>query len=277
MNRRGVGRVFSRGLVGALLIGSLILVSFPFYYLFSTAFKRTIDAQAYPPVWVFQPTLDNFARLLKGPFPGMLWNDLVVTVLTLAVSLVLGLPAAYALSRSALRGRRLIGAWLVASRLAPPAVYIIPMWLMFRSVGLLNTHVGLSLSYLTFTLPFVIWIMTGYFADIPSELEDAARIDGCSRWQAFRLVALPLAAPGIASVAILTAISAWGEYFFPLILGGPASVTAPVGIVSLVGEYSRDWGAMAAGGLLIVGPVLILAIVAQRWLLRGLTVGALKG
>ncbi len=268
---------WSSVLAGTLLIVGLIATLFPFVWLVSTAFKKPIDAFALPPTLIFEPTLANFERLLDGPFLGSLANSFIVTTLATVLSLALGVPAGYAMAQGSFRGRRLLGMWLIIARLAPPVVYIIPMYLGFRALGLLNTHTGLSLAYLTFTLPFVVWTMSGYFADIPSELVDAARIDGCSRWGAFIRVVVPISMPGIVSVAVLTAIFAWGEYFFPLILGGSATMTAPVSIVALVGVQARDWSAMAAAGLLVIAPVFILSLVVQSRVARGMLAGSVKG
>jgi multiple sugar transport system permease protein len=215
--------------------------------------------------------------LIDGDYFGTLINSLVITLLTTTVTLVLGLPAGYAFARGKFRGRTTLGGWLLFSRMVPPVIFIIPLFLFFHYLSLIDSFAGLTLAYMSGLLPFVIWMTASYFADIPVELEEAARVDGCSRFQAFLRIALPLALPGVVTVANLIAIAAWGEYFIPLILAGPNTTPATIGIVNYVGYDSINWGGMAAASLVLVVPVFILTLVSQRGLLRGLTAGAVKG
>jgi multiple sugar transport system permease protein len=271
--RRRLGRVVA---VVILLIG-LLITFMPYAWILFTAFKLPVDANAVPPN-IFSPyTLINFQHLLAGSFPGSVWVSVVITTVSTIPTLIIGVPAGYALSRGRFRTGRLLGGWLLFSRLIPSVVFILPMYLFFHLLGLINTFQGLALAYMTGLLPFTIWLMAGYFADIPVDLEEAARVDGASRLQTFLRIDLPLAVPGIVTIGLLVSIGAWNEYFGPLILGGPDTTPATVGLQTYVGESFLDLGQVAAGSLVLVLPILILTLFTQRGLLRGLTAGAVKG
>jgi multiple sugar transport system permease protein len=260
-----------------LLLLGLVLVAVPYVWIGLTAFKRPVDAASVPPQILSPTTLKNFAGLLDSQYLTSLGNSVIVTLLTAACTLVLGVPAGYAFARGRFPGRNFLAGWLLFSRMVPPVIFIIPLFLFFHQLGLINSFAGLTLAYMTGLLPFTIWMSASYFADIPVDLEEAARVDGCTRFQAFIWTALPLALPGVATVANLIAIAAWGEYFVPLILAGPDTTPATVGLVNFVGYDTINWGAMAAAALTLVIPVFLLTLAAQRGLLRGLTAGAVKG
>jgi multiple sugar transport system permease protein len=259
-----------------ILTLGLAFVFLPFLWLVSTAFKTQVDAFALPPKLVFQPTLDNFSILFTGTFVRYEVNSIVIAVLATGIALALGIPAGWALSLGG-RGASFMGAWLLATYLIPGIVFIVPMFLMFSQVGLTNTYLGIVLGYETGLLPFTVWMMRSYFADLPVELEDAARVDGASRLQALIRVILPISLTGISTVALLVAVGAWSEYFGTLILGGSSTFTATVGINTLINSVQNDFGHLAAAVLFIVVPILLATIVAQRGLLRGLTGAAVKG
>ena len=260
-----------------LLAIGLIIIAVPFLWIILTAFKKPVDAASVPPE-IFSPfTTKNFKNLNANGFVDSLGNSAILTLTTLVCTLGLGVPAGYAFARGKFRGRRFLGGFLLFSRMVPPVVFIIPLFLFFNKFALVGTYTGLTLAYLTGLLPFAVWMSASYFQDIPQELEEAARVDGATRWQAFWRIALPLALPGVLSVGLLIAIAAWSEYFIPLILAGPTTTPATVGIVSFIGVDSINWGAMAAGALALIVPVFIATLLAQRGLLRGLTAGAVKG
>lgn len=273
--RRGAWR--TQALPLALLIFGLIVIAIPYLWIILTALKRPVDAAAVPPKLLSPTTLNNFTKLVDDKYFNTLFNSVVIAGLTTASTLLLGVPAGYAFARGRFPGRAFLGGWLLFSRMVPPVIFIIPLFLFFHDLGLIDSFGGLMLAYMTGLLPFAIWMSASYFADIPTEVEDAARVDGCTRFQAFYWTALPMALPGIATVANLIAIAAWGEYFVPLILAGPNTTPATVGVVNFVGYDSVNWGGMAAASLTLVAPVFLLTIAAQRGLLRGLTAGAVKG
>jgi multiple sugar transport system permease protein len=259
-----------------LLTLGLFYLLLPVVWVAMTAVKLPIDAFASPPRFISPLTLDNFKTLLTGPFLADLAHSVVLTILATGVAMALGAPAGYAFARSRVPGQHLITAWLVASYITPAIVFIIPMYIMFSKLGLLNNYFGLMLAYQTGLLPFTIWMMRSYFTDIPRELDEAAWVDGASKLRAFLTIVMPVALPGVTTVAILVALASWGEYFGALILSGPATVTAPVAIFTYVGILTANWSVMAAGGILVVAPMLVATMFVQRGLIRGLTVGAVK-
>jgi multiple sugar transport system permease protein len=274
-----LNRHHRRGTIASvLLLGlGLILVIVPYLWIILTAFKRPVDAAAVPPK-IFSPV--SFAAwedLLSGSFPGSLLNSVIITVGTTVATLVIGVPAGYAFARGRFVGRWFLAGWLLFSRMMPPVIFIIPLFLFFHQLRLLDTYLGLVLAYMTGLLPFTVWMCAGYFEDIPQEIEEAARVDGASRMRAFITVVLPLALPGVLTVAVLIAIAAWSEYFIPFLLGGTATTPATVGLVNYIGGGTIDWGAMAAASLTLVAPVVVLTLIAQRGMLRGLSAGAVKG
>ena len=259
-----------------LLIG-LVLIGIPFLWIVLTAFKDPVAADASPPMFISPLTLSNFDALFQDGYAKSLLNSVIITTLATGFTLIFGIPAGYAFARGRFRGRNFFGAFLLFSRMVPPVIYIIPLFLFFHLLNLIGTFTGLTLAYLTGLLPFTVWMSASYFQGVPVELEDAARVDGCSRLRSFVSISLPLALPGIVSVGLLIGIAAWGEYFIPLILGGFSTEPATVGIVNFVGIDGSSWGPMAAGALCLIVPVFLATLVAQRSLIDGLTSGALKG
>ncbi len=261
----------------ALLAVGLVLVAVPFLWIILTAFKRPVDSAAIPPKFISPVTMMNFTTLHNNGFFQSLINSAIITVSTTVATLVFGVPAGYAFARGRFAGRRFLAAFLLFSRMVPPVIFIIPLFLYYYHLHLVGSFTGMTLAYMTGLLPFTVWMTAAYFQDVPIELEEAARVDGCSRAWAFWRIALPLAAPGVVSVGLLVAIAAWSEYFIPLILGSSSTSPATVGIVNLIGVDTINWGAMAAGALTLILPVFVATLLAQRNLVRGLTAGAIKG
>ena len=265
-----------------LAVLALIAAIAPIYWMVTIALKRELDHFADPPLWFsFKPTLEHFrdAFLVRG-FGRYLMNSTIAAVLSTLGALALGTPAAYALAR--LRGAERWGErlsfWILSARMLPPIVTVVPLFLMMRDIGLLNSLLALVILYTGFNLPFVVWMMRGFFAEIPPELEEAAMIDGASRGRAFLRVVLPLVTPGLAATAVFCLIIAWNEFLFALVLTQTdSSITLPVGIASRVTQYEIRWGAMSAAGSVAMLPVLVFAAAAQRYLVRGLSLGAVKG
>ncbi len=261
----------------AILSLGLVVVLLPFLWIVSTAFKAQVDAMAIPPKITFTPTFENLGFLTEG-FLQYEINSIIVTTGATFVALVLGVPAGYALaSTGTRRTARALGLWMLATYIVPGIVFIVPLFLIFNQLGLVNTYLGLILGYQTGLIPFAIWMSRSYFLEVPPELEDAARVDGCSRFQAFRKVILPVTITGISTVGLLVAIFAWGEYFGTLILGGSDTYTVTIGIYNYVGSFGSDLGKLAMASLIVVIPILLATVVAQRGLLRGVTGGAVKG
>lgn len=252
----------------------LLVVMFPFLWLVQLAF-RPADA-VFDDALLFRPTLDGFTALLKGNFLKSFGNSLAVSTLSTGLSLVIGVPAAYALTRWRFRGRDRVALWILVTRMAPPIAFTIPFFLAYRWLGLQDTIVGLAIVYLTFNLAVVIWLMQTFFEAIPSALEEAAWMDGCGIWPAFWYVTLPLAAPGLAATAVLCFIFSWNDFFYALILTRTNAITAPVAIVNFLQYEGWEWTKIAAAGTLVMFPVVIFTVLVRAYLVRGLTAGGMK-
>ncbi len=260
----------------ALLVLGAIFVLLPLYWLLSTAFKNGNDAFALPPRYVTKPTLSSFKTILGGQFAHYVLNSIIVAFASTAVALLLGVPAGYAFARSPIRGAKVFNTWFVLAYVAPPVVFIIPLYIMYQHLHLLDTYLGLILAYETGLLPFTIWLMRVYFSEVPRELDEAAWIDGCSKMRALWKVVLPTVWPGLTTVGLLVGLASWGEYFGALILTGPHTETAPVAVEGYIGTTFANWSNLAAAGVVLVVPALLATIVVQRGFVRGLTFGAVK-
>jgi multiple sugar transport system permease protein len=264
---RGQGRPLA-----ALLL--LLAVMFPFLWLVQLAFRPGADIFA--DELLFTPTLDGFRSLLQGNFLKSFGNSLLASSLSTLLSLLIGVPAAYALTRWQFRGRHRVALWILVTRMAPPIAFTIPFFLAYRWLGLQDTVAGLVIVYLTFNLAIVIWLMQTFFEAVPPALEEAAYIDGCSVWQAFWRITLPLSAPGLAATAVLCFIFSWNDFFYALILTRTNAVTAPVAIVNFLQYEGWEWSKIAAGGTLVMFPVVIFTVLVRTYLVRGLTAGGVK-
>lgn len=256
------------------VIAVLLVVLFPFLWLVQLAF-RPADA-IFDESLVFRPTLDAFVSLWHGDFIKSFLNSLYVSTISTALSLLIGVPAAYSLARWRFKARKTVALWILTTRMAPPIAFTIPFFLAWRWLGLQDTVTGLVIVYLTFNLAIVIWLMQTFFEGVPSTLEEAAYIDGCGVWQAFWHVTLPLAAPGLAATAVLCFIFSWNDFFYALILTRTHAVTAPVAIVNFLQYQGWEWSKVAAGGTLVMLPVVIFTVLVRTWLVRGLTAGGIK-
>jgi multiple sugar transport system permease protein len=269
------------GGLAALAVG-LVWTLFPVSWMGLNAFKNDIDIFSIPPVWIdFTPTLAHFeAAFIERPFLVYALNSVVIAMATTVISLIFGTMAGYALARFRYPGRlrHHISFWILSTRMMPPIVGVIPLFVLFGHAHLLNTKTAVVIAYTTFNLPFVTWMMKSYFQDLPVELEEAAIVDGDTRWGAFLRVALPLARPGLAATAIFSIILSWNEFLLALLLTETeASMTLPVGIAGRITQYNTYWGEISAAGFLASVPIIIFAFAAQRHLVRGLSFGAVKG
>lgn len=253
-----------------LLIGTAFVL-LPLFWIIDTAFKPATMAFAMPPHFVYSPTLANFRALIDGVDSGYfvdVGHSLILLASSVGAALLLGTPCGYALARSRFRGSGMVSGWLILVYITPALVYIVPLYAVYVKLHMEGSLLGLILYYETFELPFVVFLTRSYFSDVPRELDEAARIDGCSRWLAFRKVVLPMVWPGLATVTILTSMMSWGEYFGALIFSNSSTETAPVALQEQVGFLVSDWSAVAAGALVLVLPVLVLTAFAQRGYMR---------
>jgi multiple sugar transport system permease protein len=261
---------------------ALFVTLFPIYWIALNSLKLNIDIFAVPPVWFdFPPTLDNYrATLIERNFLGFAANSLIIAVATTIVSLAFGTMAGYALARFQFPGNAKfhISFWILSTRMMPPIVTVIPLFIFFNFLDMLNTKTAVVIAYTAFNLPFATWMMKSYFQDLPVELEEAAMVDGDTRWGAFLRVALPLARPGLAATAIFCLIISWNEFLLALVLTQTEqSQTLPIGIAGRVTQYTTHWGEISAAGFLAAIPIMIFALAVQKHLVRGLSFGAVKG
>ncbi|HEX6189501.1 MAG TPA: carbohydrate ABC transporter permease [Pyrinomonadaceae bacterium] len=266
----------------AVIIIALLLTLAPVYWMITISFKREVDQFALPPKWfVFTPTLEHYAdAFINRSFGQYLFNSLFVAVASTICALVIGTLAAYALARFRLPWNldRKLALWILSTRMFPAIVTAVPLFLIMRAVWLVNTRVSLIIVYTGLNLPFVVWMMRGFFAEVPRDLEEAAMVDGDSRMGAFWRVVLPLVAPGLAATAVFCLIVSWNEFLFALVLTQTDdAMTLPVGIAGRVTQYGIKWGAMSAAAVVAMVPILVFALSVQRYLVRGLSLGAVKG
>jgi len=273
--RRNLGAGAARFLVIGLFV---IFVLAPLYWVVITSIKPSSDYLTVPPVWFpAQPTIVHYTAALFS-YRGLqgLLNSLIVASASTVLSAAMGTMMAYSLARFNTGGQHL-AFWVLSQRFLPPVAIVLPLFLLFRSWGLYDTHFGLIVAYTFMTLPLSVWMMYAYFRQLPKSLEEAALVDGLSRWQAFRMVAVPLAAPGIAATAVFVFIAVWTEFFFALILTSRYAFTLPTVFRAFLGFQGAQYGEACALATTSLVPSIILGILVQRHLVRGLTLGALRG
>jgi multiple sugar transport system permease protein len=262
-------------LVAIVLLAIFILV--PIYWMVSTSIKTGNQTFAMPPVFVFQPTFEHYREIFtEGVVSKGLRNSLIVASLSTVLALLVGTPAAYAMARFDFRGKASLWFWIISNRFISPIVVALPFFLLARDLALLDSHLVLILTYLTFNIPLVIWLCIDQFRAIPRDIDQAAMVDGANQWQALRTVVLPLAIPGLVVAAILCFVFSWNEFLFALVLTRAEAKTAPVEAANFMTGFGVRWGAMMATGTLIVLPVVVFAAIVSRHLVRGLTMGAVK-
>jgi multiple sugar transport system permease protein len=283
------GNLLSPATRAVLLLLYLGYTLLPIIWLFLSTVQTQASLLTLPvPIIPHEITLRYYAEIFSpaafGEFSGQstfllaLRNSSVVSVGATAVAILLGTPAAYVFARFNMPRKHTLLLIVLGTQLLPSVALIIPLFRMLRGAGLLDSLLGLILAYSTFSLPFVVWIMTSYFQSVPRELEEAARMDGASRWQAFTRVALPLAAPGLAVTAIFTLLNAWDEFFLALIFTSTyASKTLPVALAEFFGRHSVNWGMLVTGGFIASLPPIALSFVFSRYIVAGLSAGGLKG
>ena len=266
-----------RYLVVAIFTGFCL---FPFYVIVTTALKTETAIFAWPPVWNFKPTLQSFYNALFV-FGGRsaisyLINSVIISAVSTFLAVVLGAMAAYGFARFSFAGKRHLAFWILSTRFAPPVAFVVPIYLMVQKAGMLDSHIALILIYTAMNLSLVIWILRGFFSEIPIEIEEAALVDGYSRLQIFWRVALPLVRPGIVSTAILSAIFSWNEFLYAMVLTQSKAATLPVYLAGFSNSMGLAWGEYMAVGTMAVLPILVFTFALQKHLVRGLTFGAVK-
>jgi multiple sugar transport system permease protein len=272
-------RSLRSGVARFLMVGLFVVfVLVPLYWVIITSIKPSKDYLTVPPVWFpADPTLVHYTAALFS-YRGLqgLINSLIISSAATLLSAAMGTMMAYSLARFRTGGQHL-AFWVLSQRFLPPVAIVLPIFLLFRGWGLYDTHIGLILAFTFMTLPLSVWMMYAYFRQLPKSLEDAALVDGLSRWQAFRMVAVPLAAPGVAAAAVFVFISVWTEFFFALILTSRYAFTLPTIFRAFLGFQGAQYGEACALATTSLVPSIVLGMLVQRHLVRGLTLGALRG
>jgi len=273
---RWAGRLFL-----VLIVGFTVM---PMIWMIITSLKTGFAAMQYPPQWwPSSPTLENYTRLLDPSgkigqdFLHYFWNSLWVSTITTILAVVVAVPAAYAFSRFRFPGRNFLFFAVLLRNMFPAVVFLVPLFILMKALGLVNTHGSLILTYLTFGLPLAIWLLKGFYDNIPIQLEQAARIDGATRFQAFLYIVMPLSMPGIIATSIYSFIGAWNEYIYAYtFLTKQSQMTLPVGIQRFFSENATDWPGLMAATFIMSVPVVVLFLVLQKYFVRALTEGAVK-
>jgi ABC-type glycerol-3-phosphate transport system permease component len=263
-----------------VVAGQLVSVwAFPVLWALLTSFKTERDVLAYPPTLIFHPTLANYREVLFGASTILpnLWSSLVVSVSATVLTMLFSVPAAYALARLRYPGKRASGFYVLATQMLPPVGLIIPYYLVLQRTGGLDTYAGLVTIYLTFSLPFAIWLMVSYFEDIPYEMEEAALLDRAGRLRTLWYVILPQVRGGIAVTTVFVFLNAWNEFLFAVVLGGNKVRPVTVAMFNFISVEQTQWARLAAGAMVAMAPVILVGLFAQRHIVKGLTVGAVKG
>lgn len=260
----------------AFLLLALVFVLLPIVWLALGSLKTRNAALAVPPQLLFDPDVSAYAKIVSGGFLRAFGNSLTIALTNVVLTLVLGTPAAYALTRMRGRAQDNLSFWLLSIRMAPLFAVILPLYVLFKSVGLLDTPVAVALAHLTLTLPMAVWMLVTYFRSVPEDLDQAALLDGANYLQILLLVIVPIARPMLASVAIVVFIFSWNEFLLAFILTSRSAQTVPVAVASLAGTMSFDWPLIAAVSVCSMIPALIFVGFAQRHIVTGLASGAVK-
>ncbi|QND48359.1 carbohydrate ABC transporter permease [Rhizobium lusitanum] len=279
--RRRIGKVaYLFGLFIAMLI-----ICLPGFWIILSSLRPTVEIMAKPPVWIPQElSLEAYRAMFSGAGQGGIpvWdyfrNSLVISITSTAIALIIGMSGGYAFARFRFTGKSTVFLGLMLTRSVPGVALSLPLFMVYARLGIIDTHFGLILTYVALNVPFTIWLIDGFFRQVPKDLAEAAQIDGCTRWQAFWQVEFPLAGPGIASAGIFAFLTCWNEYALASQLTRSVnSKTLPVGLLDYTAEFTIDWRGMCALAVVMIVPALALTFIIQKHLVSGLTFGAVKG
>jgi multiple sugar transport system permease protein len=263
----------------ALLIVILLWTLVPVGWMLISSFKSLTDVLSPTPLLMFKPTLVNYVSLVSGGNNVLTYfrSSMIAAGVSTIIATTLGCLAGYGLARGNFRAKKHLAFWIISTRMAPIAAVILPLFIGFTFLHLINTVWGLVVAYLSFNLPFAIWIMNAFFEDLPAGIEEAARVDGATNFQTFWRIALPMTAPGIVTTAILCLVFSWNDYAFAVTFAGPGSQTLPVAASQLITQTGVDWGQLTAIGTVVALPMILVGLAVRRYLVRGLTLGAVTG
>ena len=268
-------KTFATLLFYFLVLVMALVVLFPFLWMLSSSFKTQVDIISWPPKFLFEPTLQNYARVFKEQdFLKYFINSTIVGGLAVAFSLLLGLPAAYTISRYT---QKKLAVFILLARLMPGISFLMPWYVIFSRLNLMDSYTALVLSHMLIALPIVVWIMASYFNSIPTEMEESAMVDGATRQYAFLKIILPLSGPGIITSTTLSFIFSWNNFMFSQVLSMEKTKTLPIAVYNFVSYAEVDCGGVMAAAVAIMTPAIILTMVFQKYVVKGLTMGAVKG
>jgi multiple sugar transport system permease protein len=257
----------------------LITLAFaaPFIWMLMTTLKTRVDTFAVPPKFIFTPTLDNYRAVLKSEFMLSLKNSIIIAVTSTIFSIVMGCLPAYGFSRFKFKASDNVLFWILSLRMLPPVAVMVPFFLIFSTLKLLDTHIALIAVYSIFNISFAVWLLKGFFDEIPRELEEAAAVDGYGPWQVFLKVSLPMVVPGIATTAVFCLIQSINEFLLAFVLTTRAATTGPVALAKFQSAIGVNWGEISAAAGMLVLPVIIFTVFLRKQLIRGMSFGRLRG
>lgn len=264
-----------RILFGLLLAAIAVPVLFPFVWMLASSFKTQVDIVAWPPRIVFTPIMGNYVKVFaEQNFLKYFINSSIIGVTAVGFSVLLGLPAAYSIARF---GQKKLSVFILVARLMPGISFLMPWYIIFSRLKLMDSYVALILSHMLIALPIVVWIMSSYFESIPVEMEESAMVDGATRQRSFVSIILPIAGPGIVTSITLSFIFSWNNFMFSQVLSMERTKTLPIAVYNFVSYAEVDWGAVMAAAVAIMTPAIILTMIFQKYVVKGLTMGAVKG
>lgn len=258
-----------------IVVGIALVVLFPFLWMLTSSFKTQVDIIAWPPKFIFVPTLQNYMKVFgEQDFLKYFMNSTIVGAVSVGLSLVLGLPAAYSIARYT---QKKLAVFILLARLMPGISFLMPWYIIFSRLNLMDSYVALILSHMLIALPIVVWIMSTYFSTIPREMEESAMVDGATRQFAFFAIILPLSGPGIITATTLSFIFSWNNFMFSQVLSMEKTKTLPIAVYNFVSYAEVDWGGVMAAAVAIMAPAIVLTMIFQKYVVKGLTMGAVKG
>lgn len=268
---------FKRGLIIFLLIAVIIFFVFPLFWSFLTSIKVNVDAWSMPPKFIFKPTLENYRIVLfEKNFLGFIINSIVVGLFSTAMSIILGTPLAYSLARSKFKINNLLFIFVLIAYILPPIVLSIPLYIFGSKIGGMDKYYIIIITHMTFGIAFTVWMMRGFFEEVPLEVEESALVDGCNYFSSFFRITLPMVKPGLAATVIFCFILSWNDFMYALVLTSMKVRTVPVAIAQFLTPHGMYWGQMNAAGILAILPILLFAMFFQRYIVRGMALGAIK-
>lgn len=265
----------SRILFPILILLIIVPVLFPFVWMLMSSFKTQVDIISWPPRFIFAPTMQNYSRVFgEQNFLQYLRNSLIVGGAAVVFALIMGLPAAYSIARF---GQKKLSLFILVARLMPGISFLMPWYIVFSRLRLMDSYIALVLSHILITLPMVVWLMSPYFEAIPREMEESARVDGATQQRAFLQIILPLSGPGIVTATTLSFIFSWNNFMFSQVLSQQKTRTLPIAVYNFLSYVEVDWGAVMAAAVAIMAPAIVLTMIFQKYVIKGLTAGAVKG